>query len=139
MIMLFSPEFPNRSLFPGLIFCISAVFLIIHLASLADVHIIANGTTRLSYILGILYFAISFTSTLVWYILDYQYEERVLSQATWLSGKNQVLVITEQPPEQWNYLAGLHLKNYGLSDDENKWQNVAFARFHDLKGVKIAK
>lgn len=139
MIMLFSPEFPNRSLFPGLIFCASAVFLIIHLASLADVHIIANGTTRLSYILGILYFAISFTSTLVWYVLDYQYEERVLSQATLLSGKNQVLVITEQPPEQWNYLAGLHLKNYGLSGDEDKWQNVAFARFHDLKGVRLVK
>ena len=138
MIMLFSPEFPNRSLFPGLIFCASAVFLIIHLASLADVHIIANGTTRLSYILGILYFAISFTSTLVWYVLDYQYEERVLSQATLLSGKNQVLVITEQP-EQWNYLAGLHLKNYGLSGDEDKWQNVAFARFHDLKGVRLVK
>ena len=139
IIMLFSPEFPNRSLFPGLIFCVVAVFLAIHLACLANVRIIADGTTRLSYILGTLYFLISFSSTFVWYVLEYQYEERVLTQATLLSGKNQAFVITEKPPEQWNYLAGLHLKNYGLSDDENKWQNVAFARFHDLKSVRLVK
>ena len=139
VIMLFSPEFPNRSLFPGLIFCIGAVFLVVHLAEQGNIHIIAKGTSQLSYVLGILYFVISFASTLWWYILDYQYEEQILAQATLLSGKNQVLIITEQPPEQWNYLAGLHLKNYGLANDENKWQNVAFARFHKLKSVKFEK
>lgn len=138
-IMLFSPEFPNRSLFPGLIFCMMAVFIVVYIAEQAKVRILRRETSRLSYALASMYFLISFVSTCYWYVLEYQYEEEILAVASQLSGKNEVLVITKQPPEKWNYLTGLHLLNYSLSDDENKWQNVAFARFHDLKGVRLIK
>ena len=116
-----------------------AVFIVVYIAEQAKVRILRRETSRLSYALASMYFLISFVSTCYWYVLEYQYEEEILAVASQLSGKNEVLVITKQPPEKWNYLTGLHLLNYSLSDDENKWQNVAFARFHDLKGVRLIK
>lgn len=139
LIMLCSPEFPNRSLFPGFIFCIIAVFTLSQIAVREEINILQRATIRFGYGLAILSFSVTLFFTGWWYVLEYQYEEWVLAQAEAMKNSDQVLVIDKQPPAQWNHLSGLHLVNFSMSDDENKWQNVAFARFHHLKGVRLVK
>lgn len=142
LIMLFAPEFPNRSLFPGLIFCISATFVAIRLAFESHVHLIAKGTSRFCYFLAFIYFAINLSFTTWWYVERYGYEEEIEREAQLLSNKNQILIITKKPPYEsptWNLISGFHLSWYSLSSDENRWDNVAFARFYHLKGVVLEK
>ena len=141
LIMLFSPEFPNRSLFPGLIFVILAAFAMGHMIRKGNINIL-KGHEKFNYILASLYFLFTFSTTFWWYTQQYQYEENVLQQAAQMSGQNKVLLIHQEPPNdslQWTYLTGLHRYGYGLSVDENNWRNVAFSRFHYLKGIRLVK
>lgn len=142
LIMLLSPEFPNRSLFPGLIFAIVAVFIIANLAKHGKVDILNRKNLKFNYFLAISYLCFTLSTTGYWYIQEYQYEERVLVQAKALEGSDEIFLVEEQPPNdslQWTYLTGLHRYGYSLSSDENNWRNVAFARFHHLKGVRLVK
>ena len=141
LIMLFSPEFPNRSLFPGLIFVITAVFIAAQVARKGKINIL-RGFIRFNYALAMVYFAFTFSMTTWWFIQQYQYEETVLQLAEEYKGENEVLIISQSPTNDslpWMYLTGLHRYGYGLSENEENWRNVAFARFHDLKGVKLTK
>ncbi len=139
-IMLLSPEFPNRSLFPGLIFAISAVFVAAYVARQEKVDVL-KGNLKLNYGLAVVYFCFTFSTTIWWYVQEYQYEADILMQAKQLEGKQEVLIVENAPPNnslQWTYLTGLHRYGYSLSSDEKNWRNVAFARFHQLKGVYVA-
>ncbi len=141
LIMLFAPEFPNRSLFPGLIFAILATFSMAYVARKENINIL-KGNQNINYALAAVYFIFTFSTTLWWFAQQYHYEEGVLCQAAQLRGQNKVLLIDQEPPNEslkWLYLTGLHQYGYGLSADENNWRNVAFARFHDLKGVRLVK
>ena len=141
LIMLFAPEFPNRSLFPGLIFAILATFSMAYVARKENINIL-KGNQNINYALAAVYFSFTFSTTLWWFSQQYQYEEEVLCQAAQLREQNKVMLIEQVPPNdslKWLYLTGLHQYGYGLSADENNWRNVAFARFHDLKGVRLVK
>ena len=36
-------------------------------------------------------------------------------------------------------LSGFHIPRFELSDNENYWVNVAFARYYGIKGVRMIK
>ena len=36
-------------------------------------------------------------------------------------------------------LSGYRLLFYKMSDDENDWRNVAFARYYGIKGIRMTK
>ena len=142
IIMLFAPEFPNRSLFPGLIFMIIAVFTIAHLSKKESIYVLDRKNIKWNYLLAIIYFSFTFFTTTWWYVCEYYYEEELLQRVDQFKGRNEVLCIEKDPPNDgifWTYLTGVHKYAYGLSEDENNWRNVAFARFHDLKGVRLVK
>lgn len=141
LIMLFSPEFPNRSLFPGLIFCLIAVFTAAFIAREAYVSVLNPKNLRFNYILALLYFAFTCSATMFWYVQEYQYEERVLEK-TKAAGTEDIVIIDEQPPYsslEWGYLTGLHRYGYSMTADENNWRNVAYARFYHIKGIRLEK
>lgn len=142
LIMLFSPEFPNRSLFPSLIFCIIAVFTAAFVSKKANVPILRPKNLRFNYGLALLYFAFTCSTTMYWYVQEYQYEERVLAKTEAAVGSTEILIIEEHPPYDsllWGYLTGLHRYGYSMATDENNWRNVAYARFHHIKGIRLVK
>lgn len=142
LIMLFAPEFPNRSLFPGLIFTIISVFVAAYLANKGDVAILNLNTIKWNYILATLYFSLTFVTTTWWYIQEFFYEEEIMQQVEQFKGSDEVLILNKIPPHStvmWTYLTGIHKYSYGLSNNENRWENIAFARFHHLKGVRLVK
>lgn len=141
-IMLFSPEFPTRSLFPSLIFSTSSVFIMVFLAKNAQVDILNPKLLGLNYSLALIYFMGTFSMTTYWFIQEYQYESKILEETKLLEGTGEVLLITEQPPNDdllWIYLTGLHKYGYSMSTNDNDWRNVAYARFHHIKGVRLVK
>ncbi len=140
LIMLVSPEFPNRSLFPGMTFCVIAAFLIRRAAEMSGASILSPSMARVLTPFAVLYFLFTFSVSLWWYIGTWQWHQRVLAQVEAHQGSDEILVITEPPPNQeilWSYLSGIHLYNAGISAKENSWPNVAFARFYHIKGIKM--
>lgn len=142
LIMLFSPEFPNRSLFPGLVFAIIAVFIIATEARERDIYIVRKRQIHAHYRLAALYFLLTFCTAMYWFVQEYSYEEEVLAKVAAWQGQDQMLVIEKAPPHEslrWLYLTGLHCYKYNLTDNENDWKNVAFARFHHLPAVRLVR
>ena len=33
--------------------------------------------------------------------------------------------------------SGFHIPSFELSEDENRWENVAFARYYGIKGIRM--
>ena len=100
LIMLWSPEFPNRSLFPGLVFAIIAVFIIAAEARERGIYIVRKRQLHAHYRLAIFYFAFTLCTATYWFVQEYRYEEEVLAAAKAWQGQDEVWVIEKEPPNQ---------------------------------------
>ena len=45
----------------------------------------------------------------------------------------------KEPSDNEDLYTVLHTMSYELSDDENEWKNVAFARYYGIKGIRMVK
>lgn len=137
LIMLFSPESPFRAAFPSLIFLIMAVMLIHRVTQLSKIYIVKAKACRILSLLWVLYFCFTFSTSVVQYYNQRLYMGNIIRQAESLSGKNQVLKVTEEPDvlKKWVLLTGMHAFSVPVEKDVNHWRNVAFSRYYDIKGI----
>lgn len=137
LIMLFFPESPFRAAFPSFIFLITAVMLIHRVTQLSETYIVKAKACRILSLLWVLYFCFTFSTSVVQYYNQRLYMGNIIRQAESLSGKNQVLKVTEEPDvlKKWVLLTGMHAFSVPVEKDVNHWRNVAFSRYYDIKGI----
>ncbi len=139
LIMLASPEFPNRSLFPAMTFCISAVFLLYRAGEASGVNVLSISTARFFTRLAALYFLCTFSVTLWWFIGAWEWRAALMENVA-ACGEEEILVLEEDLPrgeQHWYLLSGLHTYGSGISSDEKNWRNVAFARYYHIGGIRL--
>lgn len=142
LIMLASPEFPNRSLFPAMTFLIAAVFLFHRAGERSGVSVLAPSTSRFFTGLSAVYFLCTFSVTLWWFVGAYQWHEELMEKVEAARGGEEIVIVEKDLPhgeQHWFLLSGMHTYGSGISADEKNWRNVAFARYHHIKGIRMAK
>ncbi len=142
LIMYFSPEFPLRSLFPSTIFTFLAVFTLHELEKKTGVCLTPRGVAKNLKRLAVIYFICTFSTTLWWFVANYNWFQGWADRAEAMRGSPAVLEITELPPydtTRWNYLTGVHTYTLGITENKDNWGNVAMAKFYGIGGVRMVR
>ena len=78
------------------------------------------------------------------YLYKYrEYNEKILSQVAVLhesSNEKKIILNIEPFPKNSKailFLSGYHTFDTDISEDADCWVNVAFARYYDMKGVRV--
>ena len=141
--MLFSPEFPTRSGFPGTIPLVIATGILLRIQKENHIELIQYGAKKILVALGVLYFMVSASVTIYNFYEKQLHVQKILVAADQLKQSPQKQTLLVQPFRtvsfEVNLVSGLHIPNYDLDEDENNWKNVAFARYYGIKGVRMVK
>ena len=141
-LMIFSPNFPPRSAFPGTILIIVATTLLLRYQNESSIIFIRKNTKIILGIVGSVYFLISSTATL-YSFYDYHVQiQKILSLVKQSEqAKEQVIVVPSLAPVRGTVanMTGFRLLYYEMSDTENDWRNVAFSRYYGIKGIRMIK
>lgn len=142
-VMLLSPEFPLRSGFPGTVLLIIATGVLLRISQNYKIKILAPSTKKFMWYVSIVYFVVtSFVSLYNLYNLHRQTEDMITyvkhNRQNYL---HQVLTVKpfKKPGKAANLLSGFHIVENNLMEDENSWENVAFARYYGIKGIRVQK
>ena len=92
---------------------------------------------------GLLYFIMTSAVTLhnFYGMKEWQRELLIQVQQAKSENKNSVLIVAPcRTASKTEVLAsGFHIINNDLSEDADSWENVAFARYYGIKGIRMAK
>ena len=141
-MMLFSPNFPPRSSFPGTVQLIIATSVLLRIQKEFDMEIIKENAKKFLCGVGSLYFVVSATATFYGF---YDYYKQVQNLLTIVSrsgqAKEEIVTVSSITPvsETVANLSGLHILFYEMSEDANDWRNVAFSRYYGIKGIRMIK
>lgn len=142
-IMLLSPEFRVRSGFPSLVFLIIAASLVIRLQAIVQTEFIDIYARKFLTIVGGCFFLVTLIGTYRGMNIVHKYDCYVvdLAKEQRNNGIQDTLLVSESPQisDMLSWLAGQHLLGHELSEDENEWKNVAFARYYGIKGIRVIK
>ena len=142
-IMLFTPEFPARSGFSGLVFLTIAVTLLICNQTDYNITFVDDCEKKFIWLIAGSYFLVTLCGTYVGMYSTYQYNQRVINVARQYKAAGYSSVIEIPAPlnhsETLMWLSGRHIVQPSLKEDENHWINVAFARYYGIKGIRINK
>ena len=140
-IMLFTPEFPARSGFSGLIFLTIAVTLLTCNQADLNVRLVADGAKKFICVVAGGCFLITLYGTYAGMYSAYRYNQSVITavQQHKKAGLSSVLEIPAPPvfSETLVWMSGRHIVQPSLKEDERDWLNVAFARYYRIKGVRV--
>ena len=55
--------------------------------------------------------------------------------------KEDIVIVKpfKKPSRLVNLLSGFHIVENELLEDENSWENIAFARYYGIKGIRVLK
>lgn len=138
--MLFSPEFPTRSGFPGTIPLVIATGILLRIQKENHIELIQYGAKRIMVTLGALFFLMSASVTVYNFYEKHIHVQKILIAAKQLKESSQKQVLCVQPFRavtfEENLASGLHIPNYDLDEDEFSWKNVAFARYNGIRGIR---
>ncbi|MBQ7674208.1 MAG: hypothetical protein IJT36_06835 [Alphaproteobacteria bacterium] len=141
-IMIFSPNFPPRSSFPGTVQLIIAACILLRIQQEYAIELIKQSAKNFLSVIGIVFFVISTVATFYGFY-DYHVQIQDLFSSVQNSAKkrNDIVTVNALIPvsEVIVSLSGQHMLFYEMSDDENDWRNVAFARYYDIKGIRMIK
>ena len=142
-IMLFSPGFPPRSGFSGLLYLIIGAGILLRIQKDYDVLIIQESAKKFLFCVSLVFFIITAGFTFRHYYCGYVYVENLLAIVNNLDNDKKDSVITvkamTKPSDNEGLYTALHTMSYALSEDENEWRNVAFARYYGIKGIRMVK
>lgn len=142
-VMLFSPSFPARSGFSGLLLLIIAVGILLRIQNEYNLIIIQESAKKLLVCAGMLFFVVTAGLTFRNYYCSYQQVDCLIESIKQLDEEQKRRVITvkkiEPPSEHEDCYTTLHLLRYDISEDECEWKNVAFARYYHIKGIRSQK
>ena len=142
-VMLFSPSFPARSGFSGLLLLIIAVGILLRIQNDYNLIIIQGSAKKLLFCVGAVFFVVTAGLTFRNYYCSYQQVDCLIESIKQLDEEQKSRVITvkkiEPPSEHEDLYTTLHLLRYDISEDECEWKNVAFARYYHIKGIRSQK
>ena len=141
--MLFSPEYPIRSGFPGAIPLVIATGILLRIQKENHIELIQYGAKKLLASLGALFFLLSASVTVYNFYEKHIHVQKILVAVDQLKQSPRKQILCVQPFRtvsfEENLASGLHIPNYDLDEDEYNWKNVAFARYYGIKGVRKIK
>ena len=141
--MLFSPEFPTRSGFPGTLPLLIATGILLRLQKECGFGFVQKGAKTILISMGIVYFLLTASISIFNFYEKNIYMNDILSAVEQAKHASKAGIIVVKPFRRVsfteNLASGLHVPNYNLTDDENSWGNVAFARYYGIEGIKVEK
>lgn len=142
-IMVVSPVFPARSGFFSTVLLIIATGILLRVQNEYAIELITTKAKNIFFNIGIIFFAISAIVSLnSYYEIHLQMQDIIKSaQLLKISKRDEILVVDsfKKPSKLTDMMSGYHIPNYELSDDENDWKNVDFARYYGIKGIRMIK
>ena len=140
VVMLLAPEFPERSGFFGTVWLIVAAGSVWQIQEEYKLNLIQDSAKKFLTVTGVLYFIMTSAVTLHYFgrIKEWHQDLLVLVQQARTENKNSVLIVTpfRQATKTEVLMSGFHIINNDLSEDANCWENIAFARYYGIKGIK---
>lgn len=141
-IMLFSPNFPPRSSFPGTVQLVIATCLLLRIQEEYEIEIIKIKARRFLCFVSVAYTVMSVSATLYGFC-NYHFQMNNLLVYVKKADCRQESILSVpaliQVDETINNASGLHLLFFEMSEKENDWRNVAFSRYYGLKGLRMIK
>ncbi|SDC00486.1 hypothetical protein SAMN04487864_101396 [Succiniclasticum ruminis] len=142
-IMLFSPGFPPRTGFSGLLYLIVAAGILLRIQKEYNVLLIQESAKKFLFCVSLVFFIFTAGFTFRNYYCAYVQVERMLAEVKGISADKRDSVITVkailEPSDNEGLYTALHTLSYKLSEDEKEWKNVAFARYYGIKGIRMLK
>lgn len=140
VMMLFSPNFPPRSSFPGTIQLVIANSVLLRIQEEYRIEFIKKGAKKFICVFGSFYFLVSATASLYGFY-DYNKQvQRLLSIVNHSAhAKEEIVTVPPLVPvgEAIANMSGLHILFYDMSKDYNDWRNVSFSRYYGIKGIRM--
>lgn len=141
-MMLFSPNFPPRSAFPGTVQLIIASSVLFRVLEECGQEIIKKNAKKFLCVVGAVYFLMSATASLYGFYDYYMQVQKLLSFVNHSEQAKKVIVTVPSfapVSETIANMSGLHILFYKMTEDENDWRNVAFSRYYGIKGIRMVK
>lgn len=142
-IMLFSPGFPPRSGFSGTIMLIIGTGLLLRLQDDYRIELIQSSAKKLLFCVGLLYFIMTSSATMFAFVETHKSMQNLLDETEKFSIETPDKVLQVKPLKEMDrnmeLMTGFHIPGFELTEDENNWINVAFARYYGIKGVRMIK
>ena len=138
-IMIVSPSFPPRSGFPGTVCLIIASGILLRLQNEYGVVLILAKAKKFLLCMSLVYFCMTcFVSINHYYVLR-TYNDNVIAYVKQVKSKDSVVDIMpfREISLKEHIMSGYHITAMGISDDENDWKNISFARYYGIKGIRI--
>lgn len=143
VVMLLAPEFPERSGFFGTVWLIIAVGIVWQMQEENQFRLVQDGAKKFLSVAGIFYFIMTSAVTLHNFLDMNEWHQELLLhvQQAKMDNKNSVLFVKpfQKASKTEVLMSGFHIVENDLSDDVNCWENVAFARYHGIKGIRVGK
>ena len=138
-IMLLSPVFPPRSGFSGTIQLIIVAGILLRIQKQYSIELITESAKKLLFYVAILYFGMTAMVTVpnLYQKSVHMQEIVAVAKACHESRNNRVIYVKpfKEISKVETVMSGFHIPNYGLTNDENQWENIAFARYYGIKGI----
>lgn len=141
-IMVFSPEFPLRSGFSSTVQLIIATGILLRVQNHDQIKLITKSAKKVFIYVSGCYFIIT-TCVSFYNLYDLHMQtEKLLAYINLNRGKLQETVLTVKPFKKASrtetLLSGFHIVENELLEDDKSWENVAFARYYGIKGIRVS-
>lgn len=139
--MLLAPEFPARSGFSGTIQLVVAAGILLRIQKEYGLDLIQKNAIRFLFYVGVVYFIMTVSVTLPNFYEKNNHMKEIIEEANYAKEQSESRVLRVKPfrkldnVESW--MSGFHIPSYELTVDENRWENVAFARYFGIKGIRM--
>ena len=143
VIMLLAPEFPERSGFIGTVLLIIAAGTVWQIQEEYTLNLIQDSAKKFLTVTGVFYFVMTSVITLRNFNDTNEWNQELLLHVLQTKTENKNSVLSVKPFRKAGktevMMSGFHIVQNDLSDDVNSWENVAFARYYGIKGVRSEK
>ena len=143
--VLFSPVYHFRSGFPGFVQLMIASGIVFRIRLEQGICFWKKVREKLYVTVMVISFTIVSCASFVHYYDHWKYYDMLFKnlEAHRLLPDAQKQVMVVKPFEKWSrfgsILTGYHVLQQHLSEDENYWANVTFARYYKIGGIRIDK
>ena len=139
-MMLFSPNFPPRSSFPGMVQLVIAACILLRVQEEHGIELFKNNAKRFLCVIAVCYSVISVSASLYGFF-DYHAQVKSIVRFITSSAQAKETVVTvpalRPVSETIANASGLHILYYEMTKNENDWRNVAFARYFGIRGIRL--
>lgn len=141
-VMILSPSFPLRSGFPGTVQLVLVTAILMRFQTEYGIELIKLEARKFLLGAGSLYFIMTASITIQHSYNIKMQMDNLISTVKQVQKISADTSLTVRPFKGSgllkDILSGYHLTYFRLADDENSWGNVAFARYYDIKGIRMA-